>query len=126
MLELKSKALWARFSPLGAKIVSLFVGDVDVVVGPGSDADSLASDAYTGAVTGRCAGRITGAKFMLDGAEVRLVANVGPDQLHGGPKNFLIRFGRPAKFQMACASYCIRPMAIRAIRGPWMSAPPIN
>ena len=88
MLELKSKALRARFSPLGAKIVSLFVGDVDVVVGPGSDADSLASDAYTGAVTGRCAGRITGAKFMLDGAEVRLVANVGPDQLHGGPKNF--------------------------------------
>ena len=88
MLELKSKTLRARFSPLGAKIVALFVGDVDVVVGPGSDADALASDAYTGSVTGRYAGRITDAKFMLDGAEVRLVANVGPDQLHGGLQNF--------------------------------------
>jgi aldose 1-epimerase len=88
MLDLKSKTLRARFSPLGAKIVSLFVGDVDVVVGPGSDADSLASDPYTGSVTGRYAGRITGARFMLDGADVKLVANMGLDQLHGGPKNF--------------------------------------
>lgn len=87
MLELKSKTLSASFSPLGAKIVSLQVGGVDVVVGPGSDADAL-SDPYTGSVTGRYAGRITGAQFILDGKEIKLVPNVGADQLHGGPVNF--------------------------------------
>ena len=88
MLELKSKTHRATFSQLGAKLVSFFVDGVDVVAGPGSDADALASDAYTGSVTGRYAGRITGAKFTLDGKEIRLVPNVGADQLHGGPKNF--------------------------------------
>jgi aldose 1-epimerase len=88
MLELKSKALAAGFSTLGAKIVSVLVDGVDVIVGPGSDADALAHDSYTGSVTGRHAGRITGARYKLDGQEVKLVANVDNDQLHGGPSNF--------------------------------------
>ncbi len=88
MLELKSKTHRATFSQLGAKLVSFFVDGVDVVAGPGSDADALASDAYTGSVTGRYAGRITGARFTLDGKEIKLVPNMGADQLHGGPKNF--------------------------------------
>jgi aldose 1-epimerase len=88
MPELKSKVLAARFSALGAKIVSLHVDGVDVVVGPGSDADALAHDAYTGSIAGRHAGRITQARYSLDGQEIRLVANVDGDQLHGGPINF--------------------------------------
>jgi aldose 1-epimerase len=88
MLELKSKTHRATFSQLGAKLVSFFVDGVDVVVGPGSDADALASDGFTGTVTGRYAGRITGSKFTLDGREIHLVPNVGPDHLHGGPKSF--------------------------------------
>jgi aldose 1-epimerase len=88
MPELKSKILAARFSALGAKIVSLHVDGVDVVVGPGSDADALAYDSYTGAITGRHAGRITKARYFLDGQEIRLAANVDGDQLHGGPVNF--------------------------------------
>ena len=88
MLELKSKTHRATLSQLGAKLVSFFVGDVDMIAGPGSDADALAKDAYSGSVTGRYAGRITGAKFTLDGKEIHLVPNVGADQLHGGPKNF--------------------------------------
>jgi aldose 1-epimerase len=95
MLGLKSKTLAATFSALGAKIVSVHVDGVDVVVGPGSDADALAHDAYTGSVTGRYAGRITKARFMLDGKEVRLVANMGEDQLHGGPKNFCNSMWKP-------------------------------
>ena len=89
MLELKSKNHRATFSQLGAKLVSFFVDGIDVVAGPGSDADALASDWFSGAVTGRYAGRITKARFMLDGKEVRLVPNVGEDQLHGGPAGFL-------------------------------------
>jgi aldose 1-epimerase len=88
MLQLKSKQLSATFSSLGAKIVSVHVDGVDVVVGPGSDADALASDVYTGSVTGRYAGRITKARFPLEGKEIKLVPNVGDDQLHGGAQNF--------------------------------------
>ena len=88
MLELKSKSHRAVFSQLGAKLVSFFTDGIDVVAGPGSDADALASDWFSGSVTGRYAGRITKARFMLDGQEVRLVPNVGEDQLHGGAQDF--------------------------------------
>ena len=88
MLELKSKNHRATFSKLGAKLVSFFVDGVDVVAGPGSDADALASDAFSGTVTGRYAGRITGSKFTLDGKVINLLPNIGSDHLHGGPKSF--------------------------------------
>ena len=88
MLELKSKTHRATFSQLGAKLVSFFVDGVDVVAGPGSDADALASDFFSGTVTGRYAGRITGSKFILDGKVINLLPNVGQDHLHGGPKSF--------------------------------------
>lgn len=41
-----------------------------------------------GAVVGRYVGRIAGARFTLDGQEVRLTANDGPNALHGGPGGF--------------------------------------
>ena len=88
MLELKSKTHRATFSQLGAKLVAFFVDGVDVVAGPGSDADALASDFFSGTVTGRYAGRITGSKFTLDSKVINLLPNVGPDHLHGGPKSF--------------------------------------
>ncbi len=43
-------------------------------------------DAYFGAVVGRVANRIGGARFTLNGQEYRLPANEGPNHLHGGPK----------------------------------------
>ena len=45
---------------------------------------------HTGAIAGRHANRIAGARFTLDGREVVLAANSGPNNLHGGP----IGFGR--------------------------------
>ena len=50
-------------------------------VAPSIEADR----AYLGAVVGRYANRIAGARFQLDGREVALLANDGPNQLHGGP-----------------------------------------
>lgn len=43
---------------------------------------------FVGAIIGRCANRIAGAKFSLDGREHVLVPNDGPNQLHGGPGGF--------------------------------------
>ena len=121
MLELKSKTHRATFSQLGAKLVSFFVDGVDVVAGPGSDADALASDFFSGTVTGRYAGRITGSKFTLDGKVINLLPNVGPDHLHGGPKSFCnSHVGRIRSTARACALRYIRPMATRVIPVPWM------
>lgn len=43
---------------------------------------------YFGVIVGRCAGRIGGARFELDGRAWRLPANDGPNHLHGGPGGF--------------------------------------
>jgi aldose 1-epimerase len=88
MLTLQSPALRASFSPLGARLVSVFVDGVDVVAGGGSDEQLMAGDWTAGAVCGRVAGRISHARFTLDGVEHRLAANMGEHQLHGGPSNF--------------------------------------
>ena len=88
MLELKSQNLRATFSPLGARLVSLFVDGIDVAAGGGSDGQFLAGDWTAGAVCGRIAGRISKARFALDGHDYKLVPNMGEHQLHGGPTNF--------------------------------------
>lgn len=44
--------------------------------------------AYFGAIVGRVAGRISGAKFRLDGKLYSLEANDPPNHLHGGPLGF--------------------------------------
>ena len=88
MLELKSKNLRATFSPLGARLVSLFVDGIDVVAGGGGDGQFLAGDWTAGAVCGRVAGRISKSCFALDGHEYMLIPNMGEHQLHGGPSNF--------------------------------------
>jgi aldose 1-epimerase len=48
----------------------------------------VAHSPYFGAVCGRCANRIGGASFELDGVRHVLAANEGPNQLHGGPNGF--------------------------------------
>ncbi len=86
--------LRATFTNFGATLISLEVPDrhgvcADVVLG----FDTLAkyespSNPYFGGLVGRCANRIAGARFNLDGREVRLAANEGRHHLHGGLRGF--------------------------------------
>jgi len=46
------------------------------------------NDPYFGAVLGRVANRIGGAKFTLHGIQYNLTQNEGSNQLHGGLRGF--------------------------------------
>ena len=61
---------------------------VDVVLGYDSVAGYENNGGYLGAVIGRYANRIAGARCVIDGRTVPLIANEGPKQLHGGPAGF--------------------------------------
>jgi aldose 1-epimerase len=58
----------------------------DVTLGYDSLGGYLQSSPYFGAIVGRYANRIGGAKFSLDGRTYKLAANNGPNTLHGGLK----------------------------------------
>jgi aldose 1-epimerase len=82
-----------RVMAYGATVVSLRVPDRDGVLGDvvlGYDAlDAYLRDrCFMGAVVGRYANRIRGGRFTLDGREVVLETNDGPNHLHGGGDGF--------------------------------------
>jgi aldose 1-epimerase len=77
----------------GGIIVSLSVPDrggrvADVVLGHDSLEEYLSDSSYFGAIIGRFANRIAGARFTVEGTPYRLAANDGPDHLHGGRTGF--------------------------------------
>ncbi len=91
---LERDGLRATLTNFGATLLGLEVPDrhgarADIVLG----FDTLAeyespSNPYFGGLVGRCANRIAGARFDLDGREVRLEANEGRHHLHGGRRGF--------------------------------------
>jgi aldose 1-epimerase len=62
--------------------------EVDVVLGFNNLEGYLGPHPYFGTLVGRVAGRISDAKFQLDGREFQLAANDAPNHLHGGPSGF--------------------------------------
>jgi aldose 1-epimerase len=60
----------------------------EVLLGHAKPADHLHEPGYIGAIVGRYANRIAGARFVLDGLEHQLAPNEGGHQLHGGPQGF--------------------------------------
>lgn len=60
----------------------------EVLLGYQTAADYLTQPGYLGAIVGRHANRIAGARFELDGQHHALQANEGPHQLHGGAGGF--------------------------------------
>lgn len=90
LLTLRSETgLVAEVIPYGARLVRLLVPDsdgrpVDVVLGHDDLRGYLDHPTYFGATCGRYANRIAGGRFVLDGVEVQLDRNEGPNHLHGG------------------------------------------
>jgi aldose 1-epimerase len=83
----------ARIATYGGIIVSLTAPDragrfADVVLGYDRLEDYLKNPPYFGALIGRYANRIGGAKFQLNGKTYSLARNNGTNSLHGGVKGF--------------------------------------
>ena len=82
--------LTAELTDHGATLVKLFVPDdkgalSDVVLGFDSPDEYTASGTFFGATVGRCANRIGGAKFTMNGKEYKVDANDNEvNSLHGG------------------------------------------
>lgn len=86
---------------LGATVTSLQYKGREMALGYGTAQEYLDGGCYIGAVIGRYANRIAGAKFTLDGTEYTLTANEGKNQLHSGPNGFDKRRWTP---EILCAN----------------------
>lgn len=87
------KGLEAEITNYGTIVVSLKVPDrqsvaADVVLGRPTVKDYVERTQYFGCTAGRCANRIAGGKFKIDGQEFTLATNNGANHLHGGVKGF--------------------------------------
>ena len=89
LIELSSDRCILELLPYGAAVRRLRVPDrdgnmTDICLGY-DDLDSYrALDACFGGTIGRCANRIGGASFTIDGREYRVTPNEGNNCLHGG------------------------------------------
>jgi len=85
--------LSAKISDFGGVMVNLFVKDKkgklrDIVMGYDTLAEYEVNPTYFGATIGRCANRIKGGTFTMDGIEHKLECNNGVNHLHGGFEGF--------------------------------------
>jgi aldose 1-epimerase len=86
--------LKAVFTNYGGRLVSLFVPDkkgtiIDIVAGFKTAQEyKKSTEPYFGATIGRYGNRIAKGKFMLDGKQVTLTINNGPNTLHSGKSGF--------------------------------------
>lgn len=90
----------------GGIITKLFVPDRDghienIVLGFTDYEDYRSDSNYFGALIGRVAGRIQGARFELGGKAFELQANQSESHLHGGPEGFHQVLWQVSPFQTA-------------------------
>lgn len=79
----------AKIITYGARLSSWIFNGVEVVLGYETISEYEADDSYKGAIVGRCANRIGGAKFELNGKIFNIDKNDGgKNHLHGGFNGF--------------------------------------
>ncbi|MFC0337073.1 aldose 1-epimerase [Kushneria avicenniae] len=89
----------------GATLQALRVPDrasgkpIDLVLGFADPAQYLKGHPYFGALVGRFANRLCGARFELDGQTFQIVPNEGRNALHGGPKGLSFQRFEGALFE---------------------------
>ena len=88
-----NKGMEVRIINYGGIITSWTAADKngdykDIVLGYNTLAEYELENPYFGALIGRYGNRIAGGKFNIDDREYTLVANNGPNHLHGGLKGF--------------------------------------
>lgn len=86
----------AAITDLGATLVSVWVPDAsgneaDVVLGYDDATGYLTNEGFLGAVVGRNANRVRGARFSMGDTVVQLTPNEGNNNLHSGPNPYNIR-----------------------------------
>lgn len=87
------RGMRARVSNFGGVLQSLIVngGDgeaLDVVLGYDTLAEYQTDATFFGAMIGPIADRMDGGRCNLDGRQVQLPLNAGPDSMHSGPNGF--------------------------------------
>ncbi len=91
-VSLRGGGLECEVLNYGGALRSLVVpsrrGPLDVALGFDSVEAYREQAGFCGALVGRCANRIGGARFTLGGREYRLPQNDGGNHLHGGPAAF--------------------------------------
>ncbi|MBQ2205443.1 MAG: galactose mutarotase [Lachnospiraceae bacterium] len=91
VIVLENDKIIIKVLTLGAILNSFYVKslDTDIVLGFDDYSTYLGKNSYSiGKSIGRCANRIGNSKFSLNGIEYHLLANNGPNSLHGGEVNF--------------------------------------
>lgn len=88
-----SSGAFVTISNYGCTITSICVPDkngklTDVCLGYETLDEYVENDGYLGMFVGRCANRIAGGRFSLNGTEYCLKTNNGANHLHGGEKGF--------------------------------------
>ena len=88
------KGMVCKITNYGATVTHLMAPDKngkmdDIVIGFDTFAGYTSGmSQYFGCIAGRCANRIAGGKFSINGKEYTLATNNGPNHLHGGEKGF--------------------------------------
>lgn len=92
------------FIPKGAKLISVRLpendGFVDICLGYDTVKEAYEGDDYMGAICGRVANRIGNSEFKLNDELIKLNANEGVNQLHGGANGFQVKEWNVEPFEL--------------------------
>ena len=93
LIELSDGVCAVELLPYGAAVRAILVPDrngnkTDICLGYDDPESYRTMDACLGGTIGRCANRIGGACFSIDGTAFRVTANEGKNCLHGGIEGF--------------------------------------